>query len=313
MTVNTDPSDKTWLTHLDGFLAILQQQQPSSDSPFMDLQRALHIVEHSTTTNVEYSLTSSTTEDAPSAPILLNISTLHLRRLATTLQTLPRNTKSPRKLDLQKIQTELKRIYKDLGCIPTLFNAATSTMQWLHYHTIRLIAASLLLDTAVLLYTKRTCPASKEHGKLTQTIAEAGAAVYSTALGMFPPDDNYNGNYIDSKDDNDTTSPPHAADSLTWKALSLTFPLTAALIAHGSAETQKQRVREVLWCVGQRAKVPKAMSLVSDGFLCGRCVWLSGWDANVVGVQAESEKGDVGYVEVLGGMVVVGALGWGGG
>jgi hypothetical protein len=117
MIVNLDPADKTWQTHLNGLLSILQQIPDNTAK--LTLVKATQ-TSHSVP-DVHKALASSSVNNLQRACLLLDIVKLQLRQLAAEIDAIASTSPPPlRKLDIQKLQVSIKHIRKNLNLFPII-------------------------------------------------------------------------------------------------------------------------------------------------------------------------------------------------
>ena len=112
MTVNIDQSDRTWLMHVNGLLALLRE--PHHDAlESSTLQRATQYVHNPTSLSGDEP--GSDMSEKWRACLMLDISKLRLRTYVLEMEELLRSTGRPRQLDLQRIRCNVRRVYGDLS------------------------------------------------------------------------------------------------------------------------------------------------------------------------------------------------------
>jgi hypothetical protein len=248
MIVNLDSDDKTWLVHLDGFLAILRQWQPgSSEAPIFTLIHALRILERGH--NAYASAATLVTDDLEKAFLLMDIAKLQLRQLASEMGDLVANTRWPRKLDMQKLRVSLKQVYGNMLLIPSLLGScASDSAKQNEYNTILIVAVSLLIDSGGFLQSTQSYSVTREYIKLSRVIQEAVNGICASVSQLLP--DN-----VRSTNDLDQ-------DISRSIALLAIWPLYGAFAGHGVSTTQRRWIQAALWRIGEEARIPKALSLV---------------------------------------------------
>lgn len=162
MTVNLDVRDRTWITHTEGFLAILRQQSPSTHASFASLACALSIVNERD---------EDGHRNVPSIEVQKNIAILRLRSLASRAPLLlsPAAMK-PRQLEVLKLRRDVKKIHVDVCLMqPDLV-----------VHTLAILTASLLID--IDMYLKSTFDTTNQYGKLSKFIRNAVEEIQAEAV-----------------------------------------------------------------------------------------------------------------------------------
>jgi hypothetical protein len=248
MIVNLDPNDKTWLAHLDGFLAILRQWQPgSSEAPIFTLIHALRILERGH--NAHASAASLVKDDVEKASLLMDIAKLRLRQLASEMGDLVGTTKRPRKLDMQKLRVSLKQVYGNMLLIPSLLSScASDSAKQNEYNTILIVAASLLMDSGEFLQSTKSYSGTREYIKLSRVIQEAVNGICASVLQLL----------------SDNVRSTNGLDKIVSFSIALLaiWPLYGAFAARGISTTQRRWIQAALWRIGEEARIPKALSLV---------------------------------------------------
>jgi hypothetical protein len=120
MTVGVDQSDQTWLTHVNGLLALLQKPH-NDDLRSLLLYEAIQRLAHPAGLNGDEQDNDLT--DTERTFLILEISKLRLKTHITDMEGLLISSDHPRQLDLQKIRGSVTRVYKDLALIPGQLNA----------------------------------------------------------------------------------------------------------------------------------------------------------------------------------------------
>ncbi|KAH7389287.1 hypothetical protein DE146DRAFT_663725 [Phaeosphaeria sp. MPI-PUGE-AT-0046c] len=129
MAVSTSISDKIWLTHFLGFIALLQSQASSSTHPFGTLICALRIVDDLPT---PCPLPSEEHYNGPN-DIYLAAAMLRFHQNVSTQYARPVT-----KLEATKRRQELRRIYTHLELLPTAISGVA----------VRILAANSLADVS---------------------------------------------------------------------------------------------------------------------------------------------------------------------
>lgn len=256
MVINDSPADRTWQTHVNGLLSLLAHIRPTSG--WYCFCNAMRNVRGDNNFQDVVALLTDPFEKISS---VLDISMLRLYDLcldAERLLFIRQGT--PRQLDVKKVELAIKRLQRDLRVIrPMLNNCAGDkniegflAFRWNQYRTLNIIIARILIRSKELLNSSNGYRDSKEFTILLKAVQHEVDELCSSVQS----DARYDG-------DSDTSSVPN---SNLMRALSMVWPLQCALSAPGINEQQRLWISEKLWIIGERAFIPKAMSLVSPFF-----------------------------------------------
>ncbi|KAL7920662.1 hypothetical protein ACQKWADRAFT_298115 [Trichoderma austrokoningii] len=276
MIVNLDPADRTWQTHLSGLLIIIQQLP--DNTPKFTLTKAVQI----SVTDAHKALETSTVDGLQRACLLLDIVKLRLRKLVAEIDVVAGISPPPlRKLDMQKLQVSIKHIRKHLDLFPIIVgdsirsilvplgpgssryvnqmgkgshNDLTDddiTMQWIQFHTLQILTSAALLKIGGHLYPDATYHGRREFKALSHIIQEAAEGIcYITASCI--------GLEVCSQ----TASYRFELSQIrTKQSLMLIWPLFCVSTAPALSDGQKSWARQVLWAIGEKLSIPKALSL----------------------------------------------------
>ncbi|KAL6901064.1 hypothetical protein GGI43DRAFT_422594 [Trichoderma evansii] len=276
MIVNLNPADRTWQTHLSGLLIILQRI-PDNTAGYT-LAKAIKI--SGLVTNVHEALESLAADDSERACLLLDIVKLQLRKLVAEMDAIASNSPpSLRKLDMLKLQVSIKSIRKHLDLFPIVVRDRirstmvpigldsphsvnqTNTgaknnfiddlliMQWIEFYTLQVMTSGVLLKIGGFLYQDATYHCKREFAVLNRIIQEAVEGICSITTSYIG---------LRSQTALSCLEMSHIKKS---QALMLIWPLFCVSIATGLVERQKGWARELLWVIGKRYSIPKALSL----------------------------------------------------
>jgi hypothetical protein len=128
MIVNTVPDDKTWQIHLDGLLAMLQQNHSTTegeDKTTANLIAARKFTQSDKSGDLQEFLQSRPPmDDIEKAWLLVDISKLRLRKIVATMDRLRMfngiNITCFRKLDVEKLRVAVKQIQRELRLVREL-------------------------------------------------------------------------------------------------------------------------------------------------------------------------------------------------
>lgn len=255
MTVNLDPDDRTWTVHLDGFLAILcQQQVECSEAWISTLIHASQILKRGD--GIHASLAGRAMDDLRTAFLLMDITKLRLRQLTSEMRKLLGGLERPRKLDVQKLRVSLKQVHGDILLIPSklrLFSSDSASALQNEYRTIVIVAASLMIDSGIFIQSNESYNATREYAKLSRSIKEAVDGICASFAHLLSDKAESTASIMEVT---------KSSGALTIDALLAMWPLFSASVARGISTTQRWRIRAALWRIGETARIPKAMSLV---------------------------------------------------
>jgi hypothetical protein len=259
MAVDLDTHDKTWILHLDGFLAILRLQNRTHNY-FTILKQALRI-----TDGGEDTLASEEGVHSINRILLhLEVTKLRLRQLVAEHDRMAQSKTVMRNIDLEKVRLGLKVVYKDallLTSTTVLEAASVSIADQNACRAVVVIAASHLISIGTPLETKQLFQTTLACSKLQKTTHEAIDAIYTSTKCLFP----------DVANVAEVRSSTPQLPSTTVSAIFAIWPLYAASIGCGVGSDRLGHIRDLLWRIGGLTRIPKAMSLVSQYSLC---VWL---------------------------------------
>jgi hypothetical protein len=164
MTVNLDAEDRTWITHVNGFQAILRQQPNTPHGPFAQLVAALHIVDRRHAPDI-----------LPVIPRAVHPSVLTLRLkglVSPAACLLSPETSKPRQIEVVKLRRDLKNLYADMRLInPDMI-----------IHALTIVAANLLIVVGT--YLDSSFSATKLYSKLTCAISESVNGIHETCMSV---------------------------------------------------------------------------------------------------------------------------------
>ncbi|KAF2736015.1 hypothetical protein EJ04DRAFT_562785 [Polyplosphaeria fusca] len=270
MLVNLDSEDRTWQIHLDGFLTLLRQRPSSCGTGQVAiLMEALTRSDNSDTT--EITLSNNLQDDLDKASLIIDIAKLRLKAVAHNLHHLVTATPYPRKLDIQKTRVSLKRVQRDISTVPSLLLATLrpdSIALQNEYRTIVVVLAYLLLQCGAKLQPTSSYEETREFQNLARVAREAVDGICaSVACALAYPRERAFQRF-DFRD--------------CFTALSMIWPLTAALKGTGIDGERQEWIRGALWRIGEEGCVPKALSL------------------------SITPSEEIGFVDVLAGLTVTG-------
>lgn len=254
MTVNLNRDDKTWITHLDGFLAILRTQGPSNNTTFSSLIHASQLVCQGHDAQMTPADDRATTR---SIMLLMDVAKLRLRQLIIDLNRMTQSKISGRHIDKQRVLVGLKSVQRDALLITSTSVIDRMSVRITDQNTFRaivIITADLIIQIGTHLETKRPFQSTRAYTKQRRSISEAVDAICDSSVRMFP-DENENTN---------TFSAISRFGPAVINGVFAVWPLHAAAVAYGINEDTRRRIRAMLWRVGTLVKIPIAMSLVSS-------------------------------------------------
>jgi hypothetical protein len=261
MTVASDWDDTTWQTHLDGYLSIMSQpeQQPARKAQDTILAKALSYAGEDGSVHSFQSL--GLADDMDEAAMLLEVSKLRLRILARKLCMLLRGATPPRKLDVQKLQSSVKQIYADLQ-LGTLAESPRKTVVArttnIEYAAVRIVAAGLLIRCGQFLHPTGLFNTTRHFTKLSSSICVAADQICATVASMHPTAICPNTiNPIRNR------SRPPLAETV-MDALSVIWPLFVVSTTANTDDKHRAWAQKLLLTLGNNARIPKALHLVSS-------------------------------------------------
>jgi len=248
-----DTHDKTWILHLDGFLAILgMQARAQNDTVFPILKHALRI------TDGDKDIPASE-KVAHSVDIILlhmEVIKLRLRQLVAEHDRMTHSEGSIRNINFEKLRIGLKAVYKDallLTSTMVLEETSVSVVDTNACRAVVVIPASHSIRIGTRLDRKQSFRTTLAHSKLQRSIHEAMDAIYASTNSLFP-------NEVTVAEVHSST---RRLQSTTFSAIFAMWPLYAARLACDVGLDQHGHIRDLLWRIGERVRIPKAMSLVS--------------------------------------------------
>lgn len=124
MIVNIDADDKTWQIHLDALLNLIARSRVTRETAH--LHSALEFMKSND--DISNKISAIAVEKDPSAAcLLLDVTKLRLRQILPDIHVLfEKSSKRPRKIDVQKIKVQIKKIYTDLEVFPVMISAYES-------------------------------------------------------------------------------------------------------------------------------------------------------------------------------------------
>lgn len=124
MIVNIDADDKTWHIHLDGLLNLIGRSSVTRETAH--IHRALEFVESDN--YMSNNMSAIAVEKDPSAAyLLLDVTKLRLRQILPDIHELfEKSSKRPRKIDVQRIKVQIKKIFTDLELFPIMISGYES-------------------------------------------------------------------------------------------------------------------------------------------------------------------------------------------
>jgi hypothetical protein len=255
MTVNLNSEDKTWITHLNGFLAILRTHNSvSNNACFSSLKSALRIVCQGHDAQEDFA-GGDKARETKSILVPMDVAKLRLRQLIVDLNRITQFGASFRAIDIRKVRVDVKAVYKDALLMTSTTVVGRRSVTIADQNSCRavvVIAANLLIQTGTSLERNQPFQATKAYAKLQQSIQEATDAIYASTVCLFPGEnDIMNGSNVN----------PHLSPAIIDGLVTI-WPLHAAAVACGIREDRRRQIRALLWRIGELTKVPKALSLV---------------------------------------------------
>lgn len=279
MVVNLDSSDRTWLQHADGLLALLSDPSALMQSSTNNLVRAA-VKWHG---GCRLHETSLEPELSPSdrASVLLNLTKLQLRSITTEMEELFQASDAPRRqLEVRRVRIAARDLYRNLRMIPLMTNfdpegasEATRTpndealmgahlegRQANEFRMLLIIASSALLQAGEFLSPSHSYQQTNECNALMDVVREATKRIVSSVSKL-----------IDRSAQELLGTPhfravaPHMEQPThinPQQGLSLMWPLYCALGAPGLEEAQRLQIGAMLWTIGEQAVLPCALGMV---------------------------------------------------
>ncbi|KAL7928381.1 hypothetical protein V8C35DRAFT_318279 [Trichoderma chlorosporum] len=251
MVTNASPADRIWQTHVNGLLSLLAHIRPMSGR--YCFCKAVHKVRGD---NNFQDVVALLNDCFDKMCLLLDISTLRLYDLCLDAERLLFIRQgAPRQLDVKKVQLAIKRLQRDLTVVrPMLSNCAGDkrlqdflAFRWNQYSTLNIIVARVLIRSRELFHPSNGYRDSKEFPDLLKAVQQEVDEICS--------------NVQSNTRSNGNPGTPSAPQSELMRALSIIWPLQCAFSAPGINEQQRLWISEKLWDIGERAFIPKAMSL----------------------------------------------------
>jgi hypothetical protein len=261
MTVASDWDDTTWRTHLDGYLSILSQsgQNTTCKAENSILEQALSCVGEDGGVHSFHS--NGITDELDEAALLLEVSKLRLRGLARKLCMLLQGTTPPRKLDVQKLQSSVKQIYADLQ-LGTLAlsprNTVIAEMNNIDCAAVRIVAAGLLIRCGQFLHPTGLFNTTRHFTRLNSSICVAADEICATVAAM-----------LSRVVCPYTIDPGRGSSRLllaarVMDALSVIWPLFVVGTTADTDDKHRAWAQKLLLTLGNDARIPKALHLVSS-------------------------------------------------
>lgn len=248
MTVNLDTEDKTWLVHLDGLLTMLRRCEPgSNEARRLNLVEALHVLDNHAT----ISSRSISPDGLARAVLLLEVLKLRLGKLASEASGMFRSGSRPRKLDVQKLKTGLKRVQRDSAVLPAMLDAHDfphHDCKRNEHRALAIVAATLLLRCGEHLHLNGAYAGIAEYVSLNSSIERAAIEICNSLA--------FNLAVI-----SDGSNPQNGARG-TFAAFQAMWPLYSVYTSRTISPQLMERARSGLQRIGTDFKIPKALSLV---------------------------------------------------
>lgn len=298
MIVNTSLADRTWQTHSNGLLAMLQHNQNTRGNCIAEmtgLSAARQFALSEETSDIQGFLSSHPlTDSIEKAWLLLHVTKVQLRTFITTMDRFcaiddAQLTMHFKKLDVEKVRVSVKRIQRGLCLFPDLIPK--------EYHPIRMINSigcdfptalsptyigyyedsypdtflctkwneyrSLLLITGdFLLRTGRFLYAGMRRSNARETTGLA-RMMKEAADGICASVPSYCTKYSARREEADVENAwKHTTPMKTLDALNLMWPVHCAIATEsGATEAQRGWMKELLLFMGCNMRIPKAMAL----------------------------------------------------
>jgi hypothetical protein len=259
MAVSSDWEDNTWRTHLDAYFAMLRQtsQAATDNSRDSSLLQALQFVYDNN--KRELSLNDPSKTDTETAELLLDVCKLRLSNIAQDLAGLFERGPQPRKLDIQKLRLSVKRLYADVLSVSKLISPSESRpskLLLIEHSAVKILAASLLIEFGEYLHPAEALHNTLEYAGLTSSISLASVAIRKSVSDLLSAT-RIIGRVRLNESRGEKLHMPSIAD-----AVSVMWPLTVVLAARNQEQTMQDWAGQMLYRVGQEARVPKALHLV---------------------------------------------------
>ncbi|OKL57245.1 hypothetical protein UA08_07621 [Talaromyces atroroseus] len=298
--INTSPNDKTWQIHLDGLLAMLQQNHHSTtkcdDKSSSNLIAARECAQSDGNGDVQKFLQSRPPMDSiEKAWLLMDLSKLKLRKLIATMD----------HFHVEKLRVSVKQIQRDILLVresvpkeyhPARVSKAHSSWssasdlppyyrgyyeevysnnllcaKWNEYRTMLLITSDFMLRSGHFLYSGTSRSNTREATALSRTMEEAVDGICASVAYYYDYSRANNIKRVTIASPNDAGKRDLVPLSMTtMDALALTWSLHCAIaMRHVIAEDQRDWMKQVLYYTGSQMRIPKAMALASasaEGF-----------------------------------------------
>lgn len=255
--VNSSPTENAWRIHLNGLLALMNHYDRTG--AFSHSAVSSHLLTGSNSSTFCRDRSSETQSGMENPRRLFDQLQLRLYRLAPQLDSTFGNSANPRKLDVQKIRVEVKKIYNDCLLVRQVLpremfsNPDILTMRIVNtLNMILILSGTFLFECGAYLAPEIISTASKECQRLSKSIRDAVNSIYASVSHWF---------HYDTADQR-----PFSAvighSIRTLDTLFVMWPLYVASKAHLITPTQRTRIRNILHHVGEAGHVPKAVALV---------------------------------------------------
>lgn len=239
MIVNVDPEDRTWNTHVHGFLAMLTKSKFKASGI------------HST---LRYELSGTNSKEAgdlsllqrESTSTMVTIMALRLQPIVARMQQLLHGDDKPRKLDVQKTRMLLSRVHKDILSLRLL---VCSHFDFAAIRALSIACICLLLPSGCFLQSGERLYTSTKECKRLNDVKEREAAEIC----------------VWTKETLERSSNSRPDVDNEYKAanvLSAIWPLFAATRASDAAKCENGVEQKLLAHIGEAFSIPKAMHLV---------------------------------------------------
>ncbi|KAJ4356524.1 uncharacterized protein N0V89_004558 [Didymosphaeria variabile] len=234
MTVNIDQSDRTWLTHLEGFFALLQEPHNDAFKHLM-FYKALQYLTKSNDHNKDGR--ESDIIETERTPFTIDLSKLRLRTYVFEMEELLHSAEHPRQIDIQRIRGNVKRVYRDLAVVSAHAEAGN---------------AKVLLQIDQLLNPNGVARPTRHSNKLPHEALMAAESIYRSTMTLLP-----------------NTEAPSVPLSMSLdtggfglsQLITVIWPLYCASTAPGMTTFRREEMRQTLRHIGVVARIPKAMAL----------------------------------------------------
>lgn len=227
MAVCTSFEDRTWQAHLNGLMAVLD----TDDNPSRPID--------------------PTATPIDKAGAILTIVMKDLKDIVGQVSTSADNIATMRQLDVVKLRSDVKRLYRDLSAVPSLLSLPSDpislriSLRWIEYWVLTIILATLLLRTRSRAYPSMRPDESPETVKLSSQVEAMTSVIIASAEHLFN-----DSNAVGKSTDRD-------------RMLSIVWPLYAVLKLSSIMEDEREQVLHLLSRLGENMIMPLAYSLVS--------------------------------------------------